>query len=233
MSNTKPTQSGVAAIEFSLSSLLWLPLMLGTLFYGAELIRDLQAVQLARDIASMYARNVDFSQTANKSYVARLGRELNLQVTGGSGVVILTTIQYISQNECNVLHGTGITCTNLLHWVVTQRNTIGDTSLRLSSYTSDPIPSTLLDPSSGKVLSNASPSYPLYLTDSRLQLNTNFNATGLTVQTNSSNLPVTDSSGLPVAYGAGTSVYVVEVYFKSTPVPGFRNNPGLYVVTIS
>jgi Flp pilus assembly protein TadG len=231
MSNTKRTQSGVAAIEFSLSLLLWLPLMLGTLFYGAELIRDLQAVQLARDIASMYARNVDFSQAANKSFVARLGRELNLQVTGGSGVVILTTIQYISQNECNVLP-TGTACTNLLHWVVTQRTTVGDTSLRLSSYTSDPIPSSLFD-TSGKVVSNASPSYPLYLTDSRLRLNSNFNATGLTVQTNSSNLPVTDSSGLPVAYGAGTSVYVVEVYFKSTPVPGFRNNPGLYVVTIS
>jgi Flp pilus assembly protein TadG len=231
MSNTKRTQSGAAAIEFSLSALLWLPLMLGTLFFGAELIQDLQAVQLARDIASMYARNVDFSQAANKSFVARLGRELNLQVTGGSGVVILTTIQYISQNECNALP-TGTACTNLLHWVVTQRTTVGDPSLRLSSYTSDPLPSSLFD-TSGKVLSHASPSYPLYLTNSLLQLNSNFNATRLTVLTDASNLPVKDASGMPVAYGAGTSVYVVEVYFKSTPVPGFRNNPGVYVVTIS
>lgn len=231
MSNTKPTQSGVATIEFALTSLVWLPLILGTLFYGAELIRAMQAVQVARDTGSMYARGVDFSptNTNNQALIARLGRELDLRVAGGSGVIILTTIQFISQNECNVLPRT-VPCTNILRWVVTQRSTIGNTSLKQSSYTTDPLPN--LDASTGKVLSNASPAYPYYLTNSALALNSKFNL--INIQTDpSTKLPVTNpATGLPVAFGAGTPVYLVEAYFKSTPVPGFRNNPGLLVVTV-
>jgi hypothetical protein len=232
MSNTKRSESGVAFVEFTLTLFVWLPLVLGTLFYGVELIRNLQAVQLARDTSSMYARGVSFrpdNANSNKDLIARLGKELNLQVTGGRGVVILTTIQYISQNECDVLPQ-NVACTNLLHWVVTHRTTIGDPTLRLSTYTTDPLPN--LDANSGEVKSHSTLNYPYYLTDNRLQLNNKFTKLPVVQTDPSTHRPVTDLTGQPVAFGAGTPAYVVEAYFKSKQVSGFRENAGILVVDV-
>lgn len=201
--------SGVAVLEFALLTLVWVPLLLGTLFYGAELIRAMQLVQVAKDVGHMYARGVDFSSADNKAMVADLGEALKLQVAGGDAVVILTTVTFISTVEC----GAVTPCTNKNKWVVMQRSTIGNTGLTKNgtvirgNYTPNDLPTGDFD-SLGRVTGNYA------LTDSRLQLR-NFSLI---------NLP-TDTTG----FQPGKPAYLVEAYVKSTPVAGFRTNPGLYV----
>jgi hypothetical protein len=232
MSHTKPSESGVAVIEFSLTTLLWVPLLLGTLFFGAELVRAMQAVQVIRDAASLYSRGVPIWSPSSKYLIAGLGRELNLQQTGGTATVIFTTIQFISKNECAVFSGTSINCTNMGFWVVTQRSTVGNASLYTSSFTNDPLPSSELSSTTGAVntTTQSGVTYPYYLTDSNLRLTSAFNL--LTVQVDGSGVPKVDGNGLPLGYGAGTPAYLVEGYFQSTPVPGFRNNPRLAAVAL-
>jgi Flp pilus assembly protein TadG len=243
MSKTNRTESGVATIEFALTSLLWVPLLLGTLVYGAELIRAMQAVQVARDVSNLYAGGMTFSTSpnlpndaTNRALIARLGKELNLQTSGGSGLIILTTIKFISQRECDTLTSSGVTCTNLAKWVVAQRSTIGDTSLMTSSrFTTDPMPAADFDDGGNVVsatITNAGVTYtyPVYLTDNALKLKSTFNL--LTIATDGSGYPLVDANKLPVGYGAGTSAYLVEASFRSTPFPPFRNNAGIYVVTL-
>jgi hypothetical protein len=157
----------------------------------------------------MYARGVDFSQDSNKAMVANLGEALNLQVSGGDSVVILTTVQYVDATVC----GAVTPCNNKNKWVLTQRSTIGNSSLTKAgvifrgNYTLSDLPSGDFD-SAGRVTGNYA------LTDSRLRL-TNFNL-----------LPTaTDTTG----FQPGKPAYLVEAYARSRSVAGFRTNAGLYV----
>jgi hypothetical protein len=125
---------GSSVIEFALISPVLFALLIGALVNGTRLVKALQVVQVARDGASMYSRGVDFSITANKQLVARLGKELGLDQTGGSGgngVVIFTTLEYVTQAQCDALAATS--CNNN-KWVITNRISFGDTTLRTSTF---------------------------------------------------------------------------------------------------
>ncbi|MGE5644402.1 MAG: TadE family protein [Acidobacteriota bacterium] len=128
----KRGRRGTAMIEFALLTPFWVALLLGTLQVGTRMIVNLQTIQVARDTASMYARGVTFDGAANRQLVARLGQELGLKVSGGNGVVILSTVKFIGPKQCNG-------CTNLNKWVFTQRTKFGQTGLRDSSW-GDPAP---------------------------------------------------------------------------------------------
>jgi hypothetical protein len=222
-------------IEGAFTTLIWVPLLLGTLFYGSELVQALQVVQLTRDAGHMFARLVNFTTSAtsqNQMLLARLGQQLggsapfatfdtSGNVTGvnttGNMVVILTAIQNVSGTACKAYNGT-TSCPNLGMWVVTQQLTIGNASLRKSNYTPSGVPATELDTTSGAVLSTTSGgyTYPYYLSDTSLRL-TNFNL-----------IPIDNAAGFP----QDTPAYLAESYLATPGVPGFLGGAGVYVGTI-
>jgi hypothetical protein len=122
---------GSSGVEFALISPFLFGTLLGLWIYGIQMIQHLQVVQVARDLASMYSRGVDFSTTANQSLVTRLGEDLGLQASGGNGIVILSTVQYIGPNQCAQFPTK--TCTNSGQWVFTDRFVFGNSSLRSSN----------------------------------------------------------------------------------------------------
>jgi hypothetical protein len=130
-------------IEFVLvSSLFLVPLIIGTFTYGFAIIRAVEAVQLTRDVGHMYSRGVDFSVQGNQNLLATsLAQGLSLvansgNVTGGTsgnGVVVLSTLQYLTATTCN-------SCNNAGHVVVMSRVVIGNNSIFTTSY-GNPTPS--------------------------------------------------------------------------------------------
>src|SRR5271169_4822025 len=95
---TRRNSRGQTFIEF-LFVLLWAaPFLLITLALGINLIEGLEVMQLARDAASMYARQVDFTQTASQVILDEIGNGLNLHHDNAStsqSVVILSELTYM------------------------------------------------------------------------------------------------------------------------------------------
>src|SRR5438093_119124 len=149
---SKRKNKGSAAIEFVLvSSFVIVPLILGLFTYGFAVIRAMQAVQMTRDVAHMYALGSDFSKQGVQNLLAqRLTHGLNLvansgNVTGGTtgyGVVVLSTYQKLDAVQCGG-------CNNSGHIVVMRRIVVGNKTLYQTGYGA-PTPS-LIDPNSGNV----------------------------------------------------------------------------------
>jgi type II secretory pathway pseudopilin PulG len=116
-------------IEFAFAMLVVVPLLLGTIGVGLQLIQSMQTTQLARDAGRMYARGLDFGQPGNLRILATLGRDLGLHTTDslGQAVLILSTVKYIDNAICP----TG--CTNRLYWVFAQRIVVGNNNYRTSN----------------------------------------------------------------------------------------------------
>ncbi len=93
-------ERGAALIEFMFTSLIWLPLLLGTTVFGINLIRAIQVSQLARDSGHMYAYGIDFSQSQNAALLQRLAAALNIQQTGGEGAIVLSKITLVTNSDC-------------------------------------------------------------------------------------------------------------------------------------
>jgi hypothetical protein len=133
---------GVSSIEFALSMLVLVPLLLGTGAIGINMIRELQVVQLTRDAGHMYARGVDFGLSGNQTVLGDLGASLGLSTTAGQGnaVVIFSSLTYVDKNACaaaGAVDGSGnptSACTNYTKWVFTQRLTVGNTAVRGSGF---------------------------------------------------------------------------------------------------
>jgi hypothetical protein len=129
-------RSGSALMEFSFSTLFWVPLLLGTMVLGLNLSRSIRVTQFCRDAAHMYAYGVDFSQTGNQSLLLRLASGLNITATGGNGVVIFSTITYIAASDCTAggLGANSSQCPNLNYMVFTKRIVVGNSSLKASAF---------------------------------------------------------------------------------------------------
>lgn len=148
--------SGVSSIEFAFSTLVMVPLLLGTGVIGINMIRALQVVQLARDAGHMYARGVDFGLPGNQTILANLGQDVGLSTTAGQGnaVVIFSSLTYIDKNACAAVGAVDASgnptaaCTNYTKWVFTQRLNVGNTSVHTSNFGS---PSGVTLDSDGKI----------------------------------------------------------------------------------
>src|SRR5436305_9184465 len=93
-------QRGNALVEFALVSLVIVPVMLGTLFLGMAMGNNIQAVQISRDLAHMYANGVDFSAVGNSRIAEKLASGYNISNDGNS-VIILTQIIRVYQSDCD------------------------------------------------------------------------------------------------------------------------------------
>src|SRR5579872_6468625 len=132
---------GSSLIEFVMSSFFWVPLLIGTLVIGTNLIKALQVVHLCRDIGHMWAYGVDFSQTPGQNIIAQMAQGLNFSTSGtGNGVVILSNVTYIGNNQCTAAGFAANTtsCPNLNQTVFTRRVVVGKSSLRSSNFGTPP-----------------------------------------------------------------------------------------------
>ena len=127
-------QRGNELIEFALVTTLLLPLLFGTVVIGLNLGRSIQVTQVSRDAGHMYSRSVDFSEPANQALIERLAQGLDIHVTGGGGVVILSTVTFIGDNECDAAGLVGGACTNRDYPVMIQRIVVGNSAARSSAF---------------------------------------------------------------------------------------------------
>ncbi len=133
---SRKLQRGSAMVEFTLCmGLLWLPLFLGATQFGFNLIQSIQVTQVCRDSGHLYAYGINFSQSSNKYLLASFSPMLNIDPTGagGSSVVILSTVQYVSQSQCTA-GGYSSTCPNINQLVFTNQQVIGNASLHASLF---------------------------------------------------------------------------------------------------
>ncbi|MCP5113580.1 MAG: pilus assembly protein [bacterium] len=132
-STRRQNQKGNTIIEFALVSMLLIPLMLGTVNVGMNLSRSIQVTQVSRDAGHMYVRFVDFSLDGNKDIIVRLAHGLGMTRDGGNGTVLLSKILFVGELECEAGGLTVEQCPNFNYPVITQRQTIGNTSLQSSA----------------------------------------------------------------------------------------------------
>ena len=122
-------------IELALALSVAFPLLLGVGAIGIRLGRTLQATQLARDVAHMYAWGADFSLAGTQAVAGKLSQDFNLTPTG-EAVLLFSTVYVVQQTDCTAagLH----TCPNLNLPVFTQRVALGNTTLRSSQFGTPP-----------------------------------------------------------------------------------------------
>ncbi len=155
------TRSGVSILEFSFVTIVLVPLMLGTVSIGLNMLRSLETIQVARDAGHMYAKGADFSQPGNQTILATLGSSIGLTTSASTSkaLVILSAVTYVDQAMCASdgkvdSNGNPQGCTNYGQWVFTQRLEIGNPTLR-GSYFGAPLTSgshpVNVDPTTGKV----------------------------------------------------------------------------------
>jgi TadE-like protein len=192
ISMTKPErrkQRGSTILEFALVA----PFLIVSLFavagLGISLGRYIQALQVCRDTAHMYADGVDFTQAGNQNLLVLMAQGSNMTATGGNGVIILSRISTVFQADCDAA---GIvSCNNLGLAVFVQRVVIGNASLHTSAFGT---PNAALADAQG----NISPSVYLQNTDSSVRTS-GFSA-------------LLTAAGDP--QNQGDAAWVVELYFS-------------------
>ena len=153
--SARPTERGSALVEFMLSTLIWVPLLLGSIVFGINIIRAIQVSQLARDTGHMYAYGIDFAQSQNMALLTKLASSLNLKPKSGDGAILLSKITLVTDSDCVAANMTN--CKNSGRYVFTSLLVFGNrayaksklgqpkakyynngTRLEASQYLSDP-----------------------------------------------------------------------------------------------
>ncbi|HXK07924.1 MAG TPA: hypothetical protein VMS37_36360 [Verrucomicrobiae bacterium] len=210
-----PNRSGVAIVEFTLSLVFLIPLLLGTFIFGFRLIRSLEMEQIVRDLGHMYIRGVNFRNPGPQQNAQTLSSGFDLSSTGSS-LVILSTIRILQQADCdaaNPLSPPGTPCTNLNNPVFTEQLTVGNASLQVG----------------GNTVRSAFGKPPLQ---------SDFTVTSVN-QANNSGAAAGNTGTLSGFAGilvlqAGEFAYVVEM-FNATPdlnIPGFSGTPQVYARSV-
>jgi len=209
-------QGGSALLEFAVVFPCITLMFFGSVGLGVMLGRYIQAVQVCRDVAHMYAdKSVDFTQTSMQNIVTqKLAYGVGMTNTGGNGVIYLTRVITVYQADCTA-NGVG-TCTNKNQPVMTQRINIGNTAL-FTSYFGTP-PNGLTD-SSGNI------SATNYMT------NTGCRASNFETVYDDAVKRATGNTPTPPAQVDGDAAYVVEVYFTYPDIGflGWTTSGGAYV----
>jgi len=131
-------ERGNGLLEFAAVSIVVIPLFFGMVGAGIQLGRMDEAVQICRDAAHMYARGVDFSQTANQNILVSLATGSGMTVSGGNGVMIMSQIIQVYQADCTAAGLTAGQCSNLNQLVFVNRQVTGNSGLRSSNYGTPP-----------------------------------------------------------------------------------------------
>ena len=118
-------------LELALIVAVSVPVLLGVSGLGIRLGRTLDATQVTRDVAHMYALGTDFSLSGTQTIARTLSREFSLTNTG-TGVLILSRVVKVFQADCDAAGVPG--CPNRNQPVLAQRIVIGNATLRASAF---------------------------------------------------------------------------------------------------
>ena len=134
---------GVAVMEFTLSLLFLIPLLLGVLIFGFKLIRSLEMTQVTRDLGAMYLRGVDFRNAGAQQTAQNLAQDYNLTATGTS-VVILSRVKLITAADCTAANAVpplvaGSACVNQGKFVFTEQLIVGNPTAGSSGFGTPPV----------------------------------------------------------------------------------------------
>ena len=122
---------GSALIELALALTFAFPLLLGVGSVGIRLARTLQATQLTRDVAHLYALGADFSLPGTQAIAKKLSMDYDLSGTG-KAVLLFSRIYRVQQTDCTAA---GVNpCHNLNLPVFTQRIAMGNLARRTSQF---------------------------------------------------------------------------------------------------
>ena len=196
-------ERGVAVLEFALIALPMLIMMFGVVVIGIDLGRAVQVAQLARDADALFMRGAPMYSVSAQNFLIQLGQNMNLQASGGDGLITLSKIQFIPDPACGLpSDSTYPNCTIGANRLV-QRITIGNTTITGSSTHF---------PTAGAVSYDSLDQVNNYLTDNNAIIN-NF-ATSLQLK------PLEIS-------------FVAEAYFQTTEVSlgSIQTSPGIYAQT--
>jgi hypothetical protein len=202
-------------VEFSLSLVFLVPLLLGTFVFGFRLIRSLEMEQIVRDLGHMYIRGVDFRNTGPQQNAQTLAQGFDLSSTGSS-LIIFSQVRVIQQADCdaaNPLSPPGTRCNNLNNPVFTEQVMVGNTNLLIN----------------GTLARSVFGTPPLQADQSVSAFDQ--------ADTASASAGVTASaSGFAtlILLQAGEFAYLVEM-FNATPdlnIPGFSGSPQVYARSV-
>ena len=122
---------GSALIELALALTFAFPLLLGVGSVGIRVGRTLEATELTRDVAHLYALGADFSLPGTQAIASKLSVDSNLSSTGKT-VLLFSRIYRVQQTDCTAA---GVNpCHNLDLPVFTQRIVMGNPALRTSQF---------------------------------------------------------------------------------------------------
>jgi len=116
---------------YALGAIFVVPLVIGVVMVNNSASRNDHANQVSRDVASMYAQGMDFSNHANQDIALNVAEGLGMNIRGGKGVLILSKIRVVHEADC--APGSG-NCANKGYAVIVQRHVIGNAGLRTSSF---------------------------------------------------------------------------------------------------
>jgi hypothetical protein len=103
------------------------------------------AYRFSRDVGSMFAQGLDFSQGVNQNIALNVAGGIGIDMQDGRAVLILSKIRIVDPSDCSTAPAGS--CGNQGYAVVTERYVIGNRALRASSF-GTPVS---LESSSGKV----------------------------------------------------------------------------------
>ena len=200
-------------IEFGLITLLFVPIFLGAMVTGLNLIRSIQANHTCRSLTNMYIHGADFSTYPMQQLAQRLGVGLNLQIgssfggnqalnngNGGDGIITISRIMWVGGTNQPNCQGVGAgNCTNQNSFVLIQRIQFGNGSLLSES------PATL-GPTSATLTNSGIVQNPVTDANAKLQGAAQSQMQSLWQVTGNGRAPLTD----------GQIVYAVETYYRSS-----------------
>jgi hypothetical protein len=122
-------ERGVSILEFSLIAIPMIFMLFGVVVIGVDLGRAIQVEQVCRDADAMFMRGVPLYSSSAQNFLAQLGQNMNLQTSGGDGLITLSKIQFIPNPSCGLpTDATYPNCTDGTNRLV-QRIVIGNTSI--------------------------------------------------------------------------------------------------------
>jgi Flp pilus assembly protein TadG len=217
--SNRSKQKGSTIVELALVVPMLTLLFFGVVGLGIMMGRYVQAVTVARDVAHMYANGVDFSIAANQNIIInQLAQGTGITTNGGNGTIVMSRITTVYQADCDAA-GFSNNCTNLNLPVFTQRLTLGDTTLRSSTFGT---------PGSLDGQGNIAPSVYMKNTDSSVR------TTGFETAYDAAVQRATGAAAVVPAQPQGDNAYVVEVYFKYPDIAflGWSTAGGAYAMFI-
>jgi Flp pilus assembly protein TadG len=137
MNRKHSSERGNSILEFALvASLFLVPMLIGSYTLGMTLVKSQQVQQVCRDANILVVRGIDMSQSDNQSLVVKTAAGLGMNTAGtnnpsstGLGVLILSTVYRVSDNDCIALgKPANSSCTNWHYYVFTRRIVIGNSA---------------------------------------------------------------------------------------------------------